>query len=43
MFDQAKRNAPEFLPELEWLNTSHPLTLSQLRGKIVLLEFYTFG
>jgi hypothetical protein len=43
MFVQAKINAPEFLPELEWLNTPHPLTLSQLRGKIVLLEFYTFG
>ncbi|MCA9060953.1 MAG: redoxin domain-containing protein, partial [Planctomycetaceae bacterium] len=26
----------------EWLNTDHPLTLSELRGKIVLLDFWTY-
>ena len=34
--------APEFTPGLEWLNTEHPLTLRDLRGKIVLLEFWTY-
>ncbi len=34
--------APEFPPGMEWLNTSVPLTLAKLRGKIVLLDFWTF-
>lgn len=35
--------APEFPAGLDWINTSGPLTLQQLRGKLVLLEFWTFG
>ncbi len=35
-------NAPDFPPGLEWLNTDHPLSLRDLRGKIVLLDFWTF-
>lgn len=27
----------------QWLNTSEALTLAQLRGKVVLVEFWTFG
>jgi hypothetical protein len=34
--------APEFPTGLEWFN-SPPLTLSMLRGKFVLLDFWTFG
>lgn len=34
--------APEFPPGLFWLNTDRPLTLRQLRGKIVLLDFWTY-
>lgn len=35
--------APEFpLAGLRWLNTDHPLTLDELRGKIVILDFWTF-
>lgn len=34
--------APDFPPGLEWLNTDHPLSLHDLRGKIVLLDFWTF-
>lgn len=34
--------APEFPPDLQWLNTDQPLTLSQLRGKVVLLDFWTY-
>ena len=35
-------NAPEFPPELEWLNVSKPLSMRALRGKIVLLDFWTY-
>jgi hypothetical protein len=35
-------HAPEFTQGLEWINTSQPLTLAELRGKIVLLEFWTY-
>ena len=41
-YKQAKINAPEFTVGLEWLNTPRALTLKELRGKIVLLEFWTF-
>lgn len=34
--------APEFPPGLEWLNSSRPLFLRELRGRIVLLDFWTF-
>lgn len=33
--------APEFPPALEWLNTDRPLSLKALRGKVVLLDFWT--
>jgi len=29
--------------DLEWLNVEYPLTLDQLRGKIVLIDFWTYG
>lgn len=35
-------NAPEFPAKLAWLNTEQPLTLRALRGKIVLLDFWTY-
>ncbi|HRW08673.1 MAG TPA: hypothetical protein P5121_26400 [Caldilineaceae bacterium] len=35
-------NAPAFPTNLDWINTDGPLTMAQLRGKIVLLEFWTF-
>jgi hypothetical protein len=34
--------APELLNET-WLNTDQPLRLVDLRGKVVLLEMWTFG
>ena len=36
--------APEFPERLDWLNTGgRALTLESLRGKIVLLDFWTYG
>ncbi len=36
-----KTGAPEFREGLEWLNAGRPLSLKDLRGKIVLLDFWT--
>lgn len=35
--------APDFPPGLDWLNVERPLTMADLRGKIVLLDFWTYG
>ena len=40
---QAKINAPAFPEQSTWLNIAEPLSIAKLRGKIVLLEFFTFG
>ncbi len=34
--------APEITNEI-WVNSEQPLTLASQRGKVVLLEFWTFG
>ncbi|HLW73649.1 MAG TPA: thioredoxin-like domain-containing protein, partial [Gammaproteobacteria bacterium] len=39
-----KQTAPEFPTGLDWINTGgKPLSLAQLRGKVVLLDFWTYG
>jgi len=38
-----KDAAPEFRNGLTWFNVQRPLTLADLRGKIVLLDFWTLG
>lgn len=35
-------NAPEFPAGLEWMNTERPLTMTDLRGKVVVLDFWTY-
>ena len=37
-----KVKAPEFPPGLDWLNTEKPLSLTDLHGRIVLLDFWTY-
>lgn len=40
---QARVRAPELTGGKSWLNTDKPLSLAGLRGKIVLLDFWTYG
>ncbi len=39
---QERIRAPELVGGIAWLNTDRPLTLASLRGKIVLLDFWTY-
>ena len=34
---------PNFRPGLTWLNSDKPLSIKGLRGKVVLLDFWTYG
>ena len=38
-----KTDAPDFPQGAEWFNTDKPLSLKDLRGKLVLLDFWTSG
>ncbi|WP_172838815.1 thioredoxin-like domain-containing protein [Solemya velesiana gill symbiont] len=35
--------APEFPEKLQWLNVSRPLTLDDLKGRVTILDFWTYG
>ncbi len=39
--DQAV-HAPEFPANFQWLNTSKPLSIQSLKGKMILLDFWTY-
>jgi hypothetical protein len=39
---EASVRAPEFPTGLDWLNVGRPLTLRDLAGKLVILDFWTF-
>lgn len=40
----ANVHAPDFQDGLDWINTGgRPLRMAELRGKVVLLDFWTFG
>jgi hypothetical protein len=34
--------SPEFPAGLTWFNVERPLTMSELRGKLLLLDFWTY-
>lgn len=36
-------NAPDFPTGLTWLNVERPLTIEDLRGRMVLLDFWTYA
>jgi hypothetical protein len=36
-------HAPEFTEGLDWVGTAAPIRMSDLRGKLVLLDFWTAG
>jgi thiol-disulfide isomerase/thioredoxin len=38
-----KKQAPELTGHKGWLNTEKPLSLESLKGKVVLLDFWTYG
>ncbi|MEO6589822.1 MAG: thioredoxin-like domain-containing protein [Pyrinomonadaceae bacterium] len=40
---QAKVRAPELTGGKSWLNTDKPLSIAGLKGKVVLLDFWTYG
>jgi thiol-disulfide isomerase/thioredoxin len=41
--DRARVRAPELQGGRGWLNTDKPLSLAALKGKVVLLDFWTYG
>src|ERR1051325_9866490 len=41
--EQGRVRAPELEGGRGWLNTDAPLSLTALRGKVVLLDFWTYG
>ena len=40
---ETREPGPEFQDRLDWIHVERPLTLRDLRGKLVLLDFWTYG
>lgn len=38
-----ERPAPDFPRGLDWVNVDHPLTMKELHGKVLVLDFWTYG
>ncbi|MEP7039627.1 MAG: thioredoxin-like domain-containing protein [Acidobacteriota bacterium] len=41
--ERQRVRAPELMGGIGWLNTDKPLSLAGLKGKIILLDFWTYG
>ena len=41
--ERPRIRAPELTGHRGWLNTDKPLSLAGLKGKVVLLDFWTYG
>ena len=39
---EGKIEAPDFPAAMEWLNAEGPLSLQDFRGKILVLDFWTY-
>jgi hypothetical protein len=37
-----RASAPDFADGLDWLNVARPLRLDDLRGRLAILDFWTF-
>ena len=35
-------NAPDFPSGLDWLNTDRPLNMDDFKGKVLVLDFWTY-
>jgi thiol-disulfide isomerase/thioredoxin len=40
---ESRIHAPDFSGAVDWFNVPAPLTLKDLRGKVVLIDFWTYG
>jgi len=41
-FKEETIHAPDFPADVDWLNTERPLTMEELKGKVVVLDFWTY-
>ena len=41
-FQEQPMKAPELEGGVGWLNTDKPVTIASLKGKVVLLDFWTY-
>jgi thiol-disulfide isomerase/thioredoxin len=41
-FHSVRIHAPDFAAATAWLNVDHPLSIAELRGQVVILDFWTY-